>query len=85
MGFRRIGVADVVTMSKKGKMRAIHNDTLPEQPVEYDVVTMSKIGKMRAIHNCQIGHIYELIDVVMMSKVRIIKAIHNGVSICGER
>ena len=42
---------DVVTMSKIGKMKAIHNQERRVSAGAPDVVTMSKIGKMKAIHN----------------------------------
>ena len=43
--------AGVVTMSKIGKMKAIHNREQRNYRRGPGVVTMSKIGKMKAIHN----------------------------------
>ena len=40
-----------MTMSKIGKMKAIHNLQQTFQRMAFAVVTMSKIGKMKAIHN----------------------------------
>ena len=43
--------ATVVTLSKIGKMKAIHNVKGLGLNARKTVVTLSKIGKMKALHN----------------------------------
>ena len=45
--------ADVVTLSKIEKMKAIHNNMKTFIRFVCDVVTLSKIEKMKAIHNAR--------------------------------
>ena len=40
-----------MTLSKIGKMKAIHNEVVDHELEAATVVTLSKIGKMKAIHN----------------------------------
>ena len=40
-----------MSISKIGKMKAIHNQTYEVVLIQDGVVSISKIGKMKAIHN----------------------------------
>ena len=70
----------VVTLSKIGKMKAIHNEVEVPLDVVDTVVTLSKIGKMKAIHNQWLSFLLLRLTVVTLSKIGKMKAIHNRAS-----
>ncbi len=67
----------VVSISKIGKMKAIHNFKTEFNSSDRGVVSISKIGKMKAIHNSSILLYNTIEGVVSISKIGKMKAIHN--------